>query len=156
MTIPQPYRSIEQVLAAKRPGRLAIDPDEPVVAALQMMADNNVGCLLVMQAERLVGVISERDYARKVALVGKTSKDTLVREIMTPNPYCVSAANSVPECMALMTEKRVRHLPVVDGDRVIGVLSIGDIVKEVISHHEHVIRGLEIERLRILGDSSSY
>src|SRR5574337_707519 len=107
MSVPQPYGSIEQVLAAKPPGRFAISPDEPVLAALRTMADHNVGCLLVMQGERLVGMISERDYARKVALAGKSSKDTPVREVMTPNPYCVSVTNSVPECMALMTQKRI-------------------------------------------------
>jgi CBS domain-containing protein len=107
------------------------------------MADKEVGALLVMEKSELVGIISERDYARKIILKGKTSKDTLVREIMTAKVIYVKTETSVHDCMALMTEKRIRHLPVYNGDQLVGVISIGDVVKDIISEQEFVIEQLE-------------
>lgn len=118
-------------------------PDATVYDALGMMAERNVGALLVFEGERLAGMISERDYARKVILKNKFSKETAVREIMTSNVITVSPDKDLEECMDLITQNRVRHLPVVEEDRVIGIISIGDIVKGIISHKEFVIDQLE-------------
>jgi CBS domain-containing protein len=107
------------------------------------MAERDVGALVVLEGDKLVGIFSERDYARKVILHGKASKETLVREIMTHKVLCVRPEQSVDECMALMTGKRVRHLPVLDHRKVIGVISIGDVVKEVISEQRFMIEQLE-------------
>jgi CBS domain-containing protein len=121
----------------------SIAPDATVYEALTMMAEKNVGAVLVMEGNRLVGILSERDYARKIALHGKTSKDTLVREIMTERVMYVRPEQTAEECMALMTDKRVRHLPVMEGDEVIGIISIGDVVKSIISEQEFMIEQLE-------------
>ena len=107
------------------------------------MANKNVGALLVLEEDSLVGVFSERDYARKVILKGKSSKDTPVRDIMSTKIVCVAPNQSTEECMSLMTEKRVRHLPVMDGENLIGIISIGDVVKAVIADREDVIEQLE-------------
>jgi CBS domain-containing protein len=136
-------KTLKQLLQAKPHGILSTAPDTRVFDALKLMAENNVGALLVMDAGQLVGIVTERDYARKVILKGKSSLDTPVREIMTDKVLCVHPDQSAEECMGLMTEKRVRHLPVMDGDRLIGVLSIGDLVKEVISEQQFVIKQLE-------------
>lgn len=122
----------------------AIRPDATVFDALQLMAEKNIGAVLVMEGETLVGIMSERDYARKVILLGKSSKETLVFEIMTPRVLCVRADQGVGECMALMTEKRIRHLPVLANDeRVIGVISIGDVGRAIIADQEFTIAQLE-------------
>jgi len=110
---------------------------------LRLMAEKDVGALLVMEGARLVGILSERDYARKVMLQGKSSQDALVREIMTANVVTVDPAKTVEECMALVTQRRIRHLPVCEEDRVIGIVSIGDLVKEVIAEQEQTIKQLE-------------
>lgn len=136
-------RTVKQLLQAKTHGILSIAPDARVYDALQLMADRNVGALLVMDAGRLVGIITERDYARKVILKGKSSLDTPVREIMTGEVVCVQASQTAEACMALITDKRIRHLPVMDGDKLIGVVSIGDLVKDVISDQEFTIQQLE-------------
>ena len=107
------------------------------------MAQKDVGALVVIEGARLVGIISERDYARKVILHGKSSQDVPVREIMTEDVVTVDPSRTVEECMALVTQRRVRHLPVCDGDRLIGVISIGDLVKEVIAEQEQTIKQLE-------------
>jgi CBS domain-containing protein len=107
------------------------------------MADKDVGSVLVMEDGRLKGIFTERDYSRKIALVGKTSSGTLVREVMTEKVVFVRPTHTVDECMAIMTEKRCRHLPVIDGDKVLGVVSIGDLVKETISEQEFIIHQLE-------------
>ncbi len=136
-------KTLRQLLQTKPPGILSIAPDARVFDALRVMAENNVGALLVMEAGRLTGIITERDYARKVILQGKSSLATPVREIMTDKVLCVHPDQSVEECMGLMTDKRVRHLPVMDGEQLMGVLSIGDLVKETISEQQLVIKQLE-------------
>ncbi len=135
--------TVRDILASKTEAVLSVAPDATVYDALQLMADYDVGALVVMEGERLVGIFSERDYARKVILVGKYSKDMQVEEIMTSRVLCANPAHTVDECMALMTEKRVRHLPVLEHDKVIGVVSIGDVVKEVISQQRVTIEQLE-------------
>lgn len=120
----------------------SIHPEASVYEALRMMAEKDIGALLVMEAEKVVGIFSERDYARKVILHGKSSKETPVREVMTSRVVFVRPDQSLDECMALMTNKRIRHLPVLEGERVVGVISIGDVVKEIIAEQEFVIEQL--------------
>ena len=120
-----------------------VAPETTVFDALQLMANKKVGALLVLEEDSLVGVFSERDYARKVILKGKSSKNTPVRDIMSTKIVCVAPNQSTEECMSLMTEKRVRHLPVMDGENLIGIISIGDVVKAVIADREDVIEQLE-------------
>jgi CBS domain-containing protein len=134
---------VRYLLSLKDPALWSIGSEEPVLQAIQVMADKRVGALPVLKDGELVGIVSERDYARKVILQGKSSNDIAVREIMTARVVTVQARHTVEECMALMTEKRIRHLPVTDGERLIGVLSIGDLVKEVIAEQEATIRQLE-------------
>ncbi|MBM5574617.1 CBS domain-containing protein [Deefgea sp. CFH1-16] len=133
-----------QMLAAKnKHDTVAVSPNATVYQALQMMADANIGAILVMENDKLVGIFSERDYARKVVLMGKTSSNTPVSEIMTHKLLCVPPNATTNECMGLMTEKRIRHLPVLDGDTVLGVLSIGDLVHEKMAEQEFTIEQLE-------------
>ena len=136
-------KTVREILQAKPNKLLSIAPAATVLDALKLMADKEVGALVVLEGERLAGIFSERDYARKVILQGKASKDTLVSEIMTHKVVCVRPDQSVEDCMALMTDKRVRHLPILEDKRVIGVISIGDVVKEVISEQRFVIEQLE-------------
>ena len=124
-------RSVRELLQAKGYGVWSIGPDASVYDALQLMADKHVGALLVLDAGKLVGILSERDYARKVILQGKASKTTPVREIMTAQVVCAHVDESIEEAMVLMTNKRIRHLPVLDGERLVGVVSIGDVVKAI-------------------------
>lgn len=134
---------VSQLLTSKGHDVWSIAPDMTVLNALQLMADKKIGALLVLDEDKLVGVFSERDYARKVVLKGKSSKDTSVGDVMSSNIVRVVPDQTTELCMSLMTEKRVRHLPVVDGDKVIGVISIGDVVKAVIADREDVIEQLE-------------
>jgi CBS domain-containing protein len=136
-------KTIKEILQSKPHGVLSISPEASVLDALRLMAEKEVGALVVLDNERLAGIFSERDYARKVILHGKSSKDTSVREIMTAKVVYVRPEQSVEDCMALMTDKRIRHLPVLQDNRVIGVISIGDVVKEVISEQRFVIEQLE-------------
>jgi CBS domain-containing protein len=136
-------KTLKQVLRDKGHDLWSVSPDSSVYAALKLMAEKEVGALLVLEADKLVGIISERDYARKVILRGKSSLDTPVREIMTQKVICVRPEQTIEECMALMTAKRIRHLPVIVDDKVIGVLSIGDMVKAVIDEKDFMIKQLE-------------
>jgi len=136
-------KTLKQLLEAKGREVYTIEPGARVFDALKLMADKSVGALIVMEGGRLAGIISERDYARKVILHGKSSHDLQVRDIMTSKVISVHPGQTVEECMALMTEKRIRHLPVTEGELLIGVLSIGDLVKEVIAEQEQTIKQLE-------------
>jgi len=134
---------VAEILKAKGRDVWTVSSDSTVYDALQEMADKNVGALLVVEDDKLVGVFSERDYARKVILHGKASKDTLVKEIMSTEMFWVRPDQTVAVCMELMTNKRIRHLPVLDEGRLVGVISIGDVVKAVISEKEFTIQQLE-------------
>ena len=136
-------KSVRQLLQAKGRDIHSIAPDARVFEALKLMAEKNVGALLVVEGERLVGVFSERDYARKVILKGKTSKDTAVRDIMTSHVLYVRPEQTIEECMALMTAKHVRHLPVLEEEGLVGVVSIGDVVKAIIAEQEFIIEQLQ-------------
>ena len=135
--------TIGQVLHAKGHGFFAISPGASAYAALEMMADKNVGALLVVEYGRLVGVFSERDYARKVILKGRSSKSTTVAELMSCPPICAGSALTIRDCMALMVNNHIRHLPIVDNGVIIGLVSIGDVVKTVISEQDTAIQALE-------------
>lgn len=132
-----------QLLQSKGRAVHAISPEASVYDALKLMAEKDVGALVVLDEGRLAGIMSERDYARKVTLVGKSSHEISVRDIMTEKVVTVQPANTVDDCMALMTNMRIRHLPVTDGEKLVGVLSIGDLVKAVIAEQEQTIRQLE-------------
>ena len=136
-------KTVAQLLRSKPHGVLSISPDTAVYNALQLMADKNVGALLVLDGQSLVGIFSERDYARKIILVGKSSKETQVREIMSSHVLYVRPQQTIEDCMALMTDKHVRHLPVLEEHRVIGVISIGDVVKSIIYEQEFIIEQLQ-------------
>lgn len=136
-------KSVRQLLDAKGAQVYSIRPDAKVIDALRLMAEKNVGALVVLEGGRLAGIFSERDYARKVSLHGKSPHDMAVREVMTSEVVTIDSARTVEECMALVTSRRVRHLPVTEGDQLLGVISIGDLVKEVIAEQEQTIKQLE-------------
>ena len=136
-------RTVRQLVDAKAHRLLSVAPEETVYAALSKMAEHDIGALIVLQENKLVGIFSERDYARKIVLDGKTSKLTPISDVMTRKVVCVTADRTADECMALMTEKRVRHLPVVDKKNVLALISIGDVVREMISDQRHTIEQLE-------------
>jgi CBS domain-containing protein len=136
--------TVEQVLKQKAVNKvLSVDSEQTVWDALQVMAENDVGALLVLSKKKLAGIFSERDYARKCVLLGHHSKETKVSEIMTSSVTTVTPQNTVDECMTLMTERHIRHLPVMEGDKVIGIVSVGDMVKWVITGQEQVIEALQ-------------
>lgn len=120
-----------------------VGPDDTVLHALRLMAEKNIGAVVVLAGQKIEGILSERDYARKVILLGKTSKETIVREIMTTGVICVEPDWTAEQCMALMTEKHVRHLPVVEQDRLVGIISIGDAVRAIVDEQQFTIRSLE-------------
>ncbi|GGN06895.1 inosine-5-monophosphate dehydrogenase [Thermus composti] len=134
--------TVRQVLLRKGGAVYAVSPQATVLEALKRMAEHDVGALLVMEGDRLSGIFSERDYARKLVLLGRFSKDTRVEEVMTREVITIAPETSLAEAMRLMTEKRVRHLPVVEGEQVVGVISIGDVVKAIITEQEMVIEEL--------------
>ncbi len=136
-------KTVKQVLEAKGAVIHSVAPEVSVLDAIKLMAEKGVGALVVLDNGRLAGVISERDYARKIILRGRSSQDTAVREIMTEKIITVRSEQTVDDCMALMTQHRFRHLPVVDAGKLAGVLSIGDLVKEVIADREETIKQLE-------------
>jgi CBS domain-containing protein len=135
--------TVRQLLDRKDRAVFSVGPEAPVLEAIRAMADHHVGALLVMKGEVLAGIVSERDYARKVILRGRSSSDTPVKDIMTTPVLTVSPDTSVEQCMQLVTDKRVRHLPVVEAGRVIGMVSIGDLVKALIAEQQHQIEQLE-------------
>ncbi len=136
-------KPVRELLRIKGQETWSVTPDTPVYDALKLMAEKNVGALLVLEGDKLAGILSERDYARKVILKGKASKNTPAREIMSENVVCVTPEQSVADCMALMTDKRFRHLPVIEDGKLVGVISIGDVVKAIISEQKFVIEQLE-------------
>ena len=134
---------VKNILESKGNAIFRIAPGDSVLDAIKTMAENEIGSLLVMENGELVGILSERDYARKVILRGKSSRETAVSEIMTANVICAEPLQTVEQCMELMTDKRVRHLPVMENGAVIGVLSIGDLVKAIIEDQQFTIEQLE-------------
>lgn len=136
-------KTIREIFDNKGHQIWSVSPDTKIFEALQLMAEKNIGALVVLNGDKLVGIISERDYARKVALKGKTSKETPIRDIMTPKVLYVTPEKTAEDCMALMIEKRIRHLPVYKQDKLIGVVSIGDVVKAVIEEKKIAIEHLE-------------
>ncbi len=136
-------KTVSQLLQGKGGSVLSVTPDTTVFDALKLMSEENIGALLVMSGGKLDGILSERDYARKVILLGKSSHDLAVREIMSDEVVTVTPVQTVDDCMGLMTGRRIRHLPVLDNDTVVGVLSIGDLVKAVIAMQQQTIQELE-------------
>lgn len=135
--------TVKELLAHKDSHIWSVTPESSVYDALSLMAEKGVGAVLVIENDELCGILSERDYARKVVLVDRASKSTLVSEIMTSRVVFVEPTQTVDDCMALMTDKRIRHLPVMDNNKVVGVLSIGDLVRAVIAEQQFVISQLE-------------
>jgi CBS domain-containing protein len=135
-------RTVRQLLAAKPAGIFTVEAGDPVRTAIERMAERHIGALPVLENGRLAGIVSERDYARKVVLLGRNSLETSVRTIMSAPVVSVGYEQSVNDCMQLMTDKRIRHLPVVDGGELVGVISIGDCVKAVIDEQRHEIEDL--------------
>ncbi|ADV26603.1 putative signal transduction protein with CBS domains [Pseudoxanthomonas suwonensis 11-1] len=136
-------RTVRQLLAEKPAEVFAVPPDAPVIDAVRLMADKSIGAVLVMRGGELAGILSERDYARKIVLQGRSSADTPVRAIMTAEVVTVAPDTTVPACMQLVTERRIRHLPVLADGGVVGVVSIGDLVKSVIAEQQ-----VELEQLQ--------
>ena len=135
--------NVRDILKIKNYPSITITPRITVYEALKMMVDNNIGALLVLEENKLVGIFTERDYARKVILLGKTSKDTLISEIMSTNLITVNPDNSMEDCMQLMTNKFIRHLPVLENNELTGIVSIGDVVKYIINEQKFIIEHLE-------------
>lgn len=136
-------RTVKELLGSKPMTVWSITPEASVFQALELMAEKEIGALVVLSGSKLVGLLSERDYARKVILKGKASKETRVREIMTDKLITIRPETSIDECMALMTDKRIRHLPVLEGEKLVGMISIGDVVKAIISEQKFIIQQLE-------------
>jgi CBS domain-containing protein len=136
-------KTVKQLLESKAPGVVTIAPEASVFEALELMADKDIGAVVVTHNNRVIGIMSERDYARKVILHNRSSREIPVAQIMTEKVLYVRPTQTVDECMALMTDRHIRHLPVLDGERLIGVLSIGDLVRATISEQDFVIKQLE-------------
>ncbi len=134
---------VSDILDAKGREVHSVGPDSTVFEALRVMSDRGIGAVLIMENDQLAGILTERDYARKVVLLGRSSRDLPVREIMTRKVLCVSPERTIEECMALCTAHRARHLPVVDRKQVVGIVSIGDLVKTVIAEQQHLIEELQ-------------
>jgi CBS domain-containing protein len=136
--------TVRDILQVKGHAVYSIHPDSTVFEALSVLVDKNVGALIVLDNEKVCGIFSERDYARRVIIKGRASKDTFIREIMTENPISVTEEDSIEDCMVKMTEKHIRHLPVIDNqNRLIGMISIGDVVKYIINEQKYIINNLE-------------
>ena len=137
-------RQVRHLLESKQIGVVSITPESPVIDALRLMADHGVGAVLVMEdGRKLVGILSERDYARKVVLLGRTSANTPVSEIMSHQVVCGRLGDTIDQCMQVMTEKRIRHLPIVEHKEVVGIVSIGDLVKAVIDQQQIELQHLQ-------------
>ncbi|MBI1996946.1 MAG: CBS domain-containing protein [Deltaproteobacteria bacterium] len=136
-------KKVRDILEHKGRNVWSIEPDASVFDALKLMAEKDIGALIVLDGGNLVGIISERDYARKIVLLGRASPTTQVKEIMTTDVVCVDPERNVDECMALVTERRVRHLPVLENGKLIGLISIGDLVKSIITEQQFIIEQLE-------------
>lgn len=134
---------VKHLLGTKGQDIISIDPDASVLDAIKLMADKTIGSLLVMRSDAMLGIVTERDYARKVIVKGRSSESTQVSEIMTSDVFCVAPERTVNDCMSVMTEKRIRHLPVVEDDKVVGVISIGDLVQAIIADQKDEIEQLE-------------
>jgi len=142
-----PYRTIRQFLASRAGGVHAVSPADTALLALKSMSEKHIGLLVVLDNETLVGVISERDFGRRVLLAGRAMADTPVGDIMTRDVVTVTPADRFGDCLRLMDRHGIRHLPVVDGGSVVGVVSVRDLMREAVAHHEKVIRDLELERM---------
>jgi len=137
-------KTAQQILNDKKHNDiLSVEPDRPVIDALIIMAEYKIGALLVMQKNKLLGIISERDYAREIVLKGKSSKECLIEEVMTKNVITIDANDTYDKGLEIMTENRIRHLPVVENNKVVGMLSLGDLAKETITHQRFLIDQLE-------------
>jgi CBS domain-containing protein len=136
-------KAVRDILKVKGHNVWSVEAGSTVFAALGLMAEKEVGALVVMDGGRLAGIISERDYARKVVLLGRTSPNTLVKEIMTSHVAYTHLDQSIEECMAIMTDKRIRHLPVIEDGKLVGIISIGDLVKSIIADQQFIIEQLE-------------
>jgi CBS domain-containing protein len=136
-------RNVSQIIERKGSRVVSVGKDAPVLEAIRLMAEFHIGAVLVMQGEELIGIASERDYARKVILQGRSSGDTAVSVIMSSPVICVTPLDSVTDCMSIMTERHIRHLPVMEANRVVGVVSIGDLVKEMIEEQKQEITYLQ-------------
>ncbi len=134
---------LKMLLKDRGPDVWSVHPDDTVLDAIKLLAEKDIGALIVIKDDKLVGIFTERDYARNVYLKGKSSLDTAVRDVMVTPVICVKPSQSVNECMALMTEKRFRHLPVMDGNKLVGMVSIGDLVKSIIAEQEFAIEQME-------------
>jgi CBS domain-containing protein len=136
---------VRNILQSKGAGNVvfSVEPDVTVFKAIQIMCDKNIGGLLITDNGKLAGIFTERDYARKLILKGKSSKDTTIKEIMTGNPFTVSPDSSIDDCMQLMSDKRIRHLPVVEADKLVGMISIGDVVRHIMEEQKDIIEHLE-------------
>ena len=136
-------RTVEQLLEAKKPATWCVSPEDSVFSAIELMANKSIGAVLVVENGTLTGIMSERDYARKVILKNRSSKETSVKQIMTGKLICVTPEHTIDECMALMIEKKIRHLPVLRDKKLEGIISIGDVVRSIITEREHTIQQLE-------------
>lgn len=136
-------KTVKQILQTKKPGVYATPPETSVLDALQVMMDKNISALLVTENDSLLGIFTERDYARKIVLHGKSSKDTLIKEVMTSNPTTITMNETIENCMEMMTNNHFRHLPVMEGNKIIGMLSIGDLVKYIIEDQKQIISHLQ-------------
>jgi len=135
--------TIAQLLNAKGDQIWSVEPKATIFEALEIMSEKEIGALLVMEDGKLTGIFSERDYARKVILKGKSSKETLVEELMTKKVFYIDSQNTINDCMAMMTAKRIRHVPVIEDNQVVGIVTIGDVVNQIISEQEVTINHLE-------------
>jgi CBS domain-containing protein len=134
---------VKDILDTKGYGAYTVEPPTTVYVAIEQMCARNIGGVLIVEGGKLLGIFTERDYARKLILKGKSSKETPIRELMTANPFTVSPESSIEQCMQIMTDKHIRHLPVTEGDKIVGMISIGDVVGHVIQEQKSIIQHLE-------------